>query len=330
LPTLLEVASQKAGGEGAARAGGKRVSDRFEVFLRSLEGARAVRGVALMGVCNVTPDSFSDGGLHFAPEAARARVEELIAQGADFIDIGGESTRPGATPVSSEDQIVRVLDAVRYASSRGACVSIDTADPKVAAAALDAGASVVNDVSCLLDDTLAGAVAAARGAYVLMHARGTQGEMRGFSRYPDQAYGDVVTDVVREWEEAAARARFLGVRREALVMDPGLGFAKNARQSAELLARTDEIVRAVGVPVAIGASRKSFLTMVERDAAPAERIGASIAAALYAARAGASILRVHDVRATRQAIDLDRALSGRGRREQGSVGISVTPAGAVS
>jgi len=285
-----------------------------------------------MGVCNVTPDSFSDGGLHFTPAAARGRIDELLAQGADFIDIGGESTRPGATPVSSEDQIARVLDAVRYASSRGACVSIDTADARVAAATLDAGASIVNDVSCLLDDTLAGAVAAARGAYTLMHARGTQSQMRGFSRYPDQAYADVVNDVVREWEQAAARARLLGVPREALVMDPGLGFAKNARQSAELLARTDEIVRAVGVPVAIGASRKSFLTIVERDAPPGERIGASIAAALHAARTGASVLRVHDVRATRQAIDLDRMLSGRAHREQGSVGMSAVtpPMGAAS
>ena len=158
--------------------------------------------------------------------------------------------------------------------------------------------------------------------------------MRGFSRYPDQGYGDVVTDVVREWEEAAARARWLGVPREALVMDPGLGFAKNARQSAELLARVDAIVCAVGVPVAIGASRKSFLTIVERDAPPGERIGASIAAALHAARNGASILRVHDVRATRQAIDLDRALSARARREQGSLGAAavtpITPAGAAS
>src|ERR1700722_17274358 len=110
------------------RAGGKRVTDRFEVFLQSLEGARAVRGVALMGVCNVTPDSFSDGGLHFTQAAARARVDELIAHGADFIDIGGESPRPGAAPVAAGVQSERVLDAVRYAASRGACVSIDTAD----------------------------------------------------------------------------------------------------------------------------------------------------------------------------------------------------------
>jgi dihydropteroate synthase len=272
-----------------------------------------------MGVCNVTPDSFSDGGLHLAPEAARTRVDELLAEGADIIDVGGESTRPRAEPVPAQVQIGRVLDVVRYAVGRGACVSIDTTTPEVAAACLDAGASVVNDVSCLLDGALARVVAASGAALVLMHARGTQREMPGFSRYPDDAYGDIVRDVCVEWETAAERARSAGVARDAIVMDPGFGFAKNARHSLELLARLGEVVRAVGGPVAVGASRKSFLA-VAADAAtgtskaesprPTERLGASIAAALHAARAGASILRVHDVRATRQAIDLERAMSG--------------------
>jgi len=306
------------------------VSNRSEVFLRSLASARAVRGVALMGVCNVTPDSFSDGGLHFSQQAARARVDELITEGADFIDVGGESTRPGAVPVPASAQIARVLDAVRYAVSCGATVSIDTADAMVAAAALEAGACVVNDVSCLRDESLARAVVTAGAAYVLMHARGSQSAMEGFSRYPDQAYGDVVRDVVGEWEQAAGRARSLGVAREAIVMDPGLGFAKNARQSTELLARVGEIARSVGVPVAVGASRKSFLTVVDRDAPPGQRIGASIAAALHAARAGASILRVHDVRATRQALDLDRALTAGACREPGaSVGAGGTVGSSV-
>jgi dihydropteroate synthase len=270
-----------------------------------------------MGVCNVTPDSFSDGGLHFAPEAARARVDELLAQGADIIDVGGESTRPRAEPVPAPVQIGRVLDVVRYAASLGACVSIDTTTPEVAAACMDAGASVVNDVSCLLDGALARVVAASGAALVLMHARGTQKEMAGFSRYPDDAYEDIVRDVCTEWEIAAERARAAGIPRDAIVMDPGFGFAKNARHSLELLARLDEVVRAVGGPVAVGASRKSFLASVDdpqgskpERVPPSERLGASIAAALHAARAGASILRVHDVRATRQAIDLERALKG--------------------
>lgn len=280
----------------------------LEAFLRMLDRARSMRGVALMGVCNVTPDSFSDGGWYFQPSAARARVDELMAQGADIIDIGGESTRPGAAPVAPGEQIARVLDLVRYAASLGACVSIDTASAEVAAATLDAGACVVNDASCLRDEALASVVAARRAALVLMHARGPQEKMRGFSQYPDEGYGDVVRDVLREWGEAAERARSAGVGRDAIAMDPGLGFSKNARQSAELLARLGELVRSTGVPVAVGASRKSFLTVADSEAPATERLGASIAAALHAAREGASILRVHDLRATRQAVDLSRRL----------------------
>jgi dihydropteroate synthase len=269
--------------------------------------------VALMGVCNVTPDSFSDGGRHLTLASARARVDHLLAEGADIVDVGGESTRPGATPVPPRDQIARVLEVVRHAASRGACVSIDTASPEVAAACLDAGACAVNDVSCLRDGALAAVVAACGAALVLMHARGPQGQMPGFSQYPDDAYTDIVRDVCAEWEEAASRARSLGVPSDAILMDPGIGFAKNARQSMDLLARLEEVVRAVGVPVAVGASRKSFLKAVDADAAPGDRLGASIAAALHAARAGAAVLRVHDVRATRQAVDLERLMDGRSR-----------------
>ena len=266
-----------------------------------------------MGICNVTPDSFSDGGLHFSRDQACAHVDQLLAEGADVIDIGGESTRPGAQAVPAKEQLARVLEVVRHAAGRGACVSIDTTSAAVAAACLDAGASVVNDVSCLRDagdgGGLAKVVAAHGAAYVLMHARATQSEMKGFSAWPDDAYGDVVADVLDEWSAAAARAQALGVPRDALVMDPGLGFAKNARHSTELLRRTAEIAGALDVPVLIGASRKSFLAVADKDAGPQDRVGASIAAALLAARAGAAILRVHDVRATRQAIDLDRLVA---------------------
>jgi dihydropteroate synthase len=292
------------------------VSRRREAFQRTLGNAKAKRGLAIMGVCNVTPDSFSDGGAYLAPEAARARVDALLGEGADIIDVGGESTRPGAQPVPAATQLERVLDVVRYAVRRGACVSIDTTSPDVAAACLDDGACAVNDVSCLLDDQLARVVAGSGAVLVLMHARGLQKDMRGFSRYADDGYGDVVRDVCAEWEASAERACSLGVPRDAIVMDPGFGFAKNTRHSTELLARLGEIVGSVGVPVAVGASRKSFLALVDKDVPPTERVGASIAAALYAARAGAQILRVHDVRATRQAIDLDLELgkiaAGRG------------------
>ncbi len=294
-------------------------------FLRLLPSARAAHGAAIMGVCNATPDSFSDGGLYLDPRAARDRVDELVAEGADIVDIGGESTRPGAPAVPPGEQLRRILDVVRHAADRGTLVSVDTSHPEVAAACLEAGADVVNDVSCLRDQALARAVASAGGALLLMHARGHQQDMRGFSQYPDAAYGDVVADVLSEWEQAAGRAVAAGLPRSSLAMDPGLGFAKNARQSTVLLARVGELVRALDVPVAVGASRKSFLAVADPDASPADRLegrecgraictpadrlGASIAAALHAARAGAYIVRVHDVRATRQALALDRELA---------------------
>jgi dihydropteroate synthase len=262
-----------------------------------------------MGVCNVTPDSFSDGGRYLGREAALARVDELLAEGADVVDVGGESTRPGAPAVPAAEQLGRILEVVRGAADRGACVSVDTADPRVAAACLDAGACLVNDVSCLRDPALAQVVAGSGAALLLMHSRPGQDAMTGFSQYPDDAYGDVVADVVQEWNAAATTAVHHGVSREALLMDPGLGFAKNARHSLELLARLAELGPRVGVPVAIGASRKSFLAVVDRNAPPTSRIGASIMAAVHASRAGAALVRVHDVRATAQAIDLDRRLA---------------------
>src|ERR1700722_12184900 len=173
-----------------------------------------------MGVCNVTPDSFSDGGRYLAREAARTRVDQLLAEGADVVDVGGESTRPGAAPVSAREQLSRVLEVVRYAAEGGACVTVDTTLPEVAAACLDAGACAVNDVSCLRDDELAKVVAASGAALLLMHARGTQGEMAGFSECAYDAYGDVVADVTREWLAAAERAQTAGVPLQGLVMDP--------------------------------------------------------------------------------------------------------------
>jgi dihydropteroate synthase len=284
------------------------VASRLETFRKVLARARASRGVALVGVCNVTPDSFSDGGLFLESAAARARVDQLLAEGADMLDIGGESSRPGALPVPPKEQIARVLEIVRYGAGRGACVCVDTTSPEVASACLDAGACVVNDVSCLRDGELAKVVARAGAALILMHTRGTPGEMRGFSEYPTNGYEDVVREVCAEWDSAAQRAGKGGVSRDAIVMDPGLGFAKNALQSAELLARLSEIAERVGVPVAVGASRKSFLTIVDPGAPPGERMGASIAAALQAASAGAALLRVHDVRATAQALDFTRRM----------------------
>ena len=267
-----------------------------------------------MGVCNVTPDSFSDGGRFLGNEHARAHIEELLAEGADIIDIGGESTRPGSKPVPAREQLARVLDVVRWAAER-TCVSIDTTSPEVAAACLDAGAVAVNDVSLLADPELASVAAGSGAALILSHARAPQAHMTGFGGWPLSAYDDIVRDVLADWERAAEVASARGLARESLIMDPGLGFSKASRHSLELLRRCRELVVAMeargGVPVLIGASRKSFLTLVDRtrqESKPAERIGASIAAAVHAARSGVKIVRVHDVRATRQALDLDVVL----------------------
>jgi dihydropteroate synthase len=269
----------------------------------------ARRGVAIMGVCNVTPDSFSDGGRYLDRDRAQARVAQLIADGADIVDIGGESTRPGSQPVPAKEQLSRVLEIVRWAAAR-VCVSIDTTSPEVAAACLDAGAHAVNDVSLLADPELASVTAGSGAALVLSHARAPQASMSGAGGWPLSAYDDVVREVLADWERAAQTADERGLPREALVMDPGLGFSKASRHSLELLRRARELVTGVGpdVPVLIGASNKSFLTLVDRDASASDRVGASIVAAVHAARCGVQIVRVHEVRATRQALDLDVVL----------------------
>ncbi|AUX47438.1 dihydropteroate synthase [Sorangium cellulosum] len=282
-----------------------------------------------MGVLNRTPDSFSDGGRFAEEGAALAQIDAMLSEGADMIDIGAESTRPGARPVPDDEQIARIGGSVRDAVRRGAVVSIDTTSPAVAARALDDGAAVVNTIS--LDSAAElGALCARRGAsLVLMHSRGPMSAMAGFSAYPDDAYGDVVADVAREWSAAAERALAAGLPRGELVLDPGLGFAKNARQSLELCARLDELC-ALGFPVLVGPSRKSFVARAaaaeaaargERaGAAPASpepappeaRLGGTIAAALACAARGAAAVRVHDVGAVRQALDVMRAIERAG------------------
>jgi len=276
-----------------------------------------------MGVCNVTPDSFSDGGRYLDRDQARARVDQLIAEGADIVDIGGESTRPGSQAVPAAEQLARVLDIVRYAAER-TCVSIDTTNPEVAATCLDAGAHAVNDVSLLANPDLARVTAGSGAMLILSHARAPQAKMGGFGGWPLSAYDDIVRDVLADWERAAETASKLGLPRASLVMDPGLGFSKASRHSFELLRRAREIVAAMSsdragehghsyghadVPVLFGASNKSFLTLVDRGAEPADRTGASIAAAVHAVRCGVKIVRVHEVRATRQAIDMDVVLA---------------------
>lgn len=276
---------------------------------RAVRDAIQARGAALMGIVNVTPDSFFDGGRHLEPARAAAQIDALIAEGADLLDIGGESSRPGSEPVAPAEQVARVEPAVRHALARGALVSVDTASPEVASRMLELGAHVLNDVSCLGDVELARVAARHDAVLVLMHSRQPMSTMPGFSVYPDDAYSDVVSQVRAEWRSARDRAVAAGMDQSRVWLDPGIGFAKNARHSFELLARLSEL-GAEGVPIVFGASRKSFIGSLD-GSPPAERLGGSIAAALLAVQRGAGVVRVHDVRSTRQALDVARAAPSR-------------------
>lgn len=253
-----------------------------------------------MGVLNVTPDSFFDGARYLGPSEARARIDRLLAEGADIIDVGAESTRPGAPAVAPEEQLARALPAIEYAVSVGALVSIDTRSPLVARRALGLGARVVNDVSCLADPELASVTEEFDADLVIMHSRGSMTAMPGFGSYPSAGYDDVIDDVRREWQEAERRALLEGIGPERLWFDPGIGFHKSHEQSRELLGRLAEL-RGVGAGLVVGPSRKSFIGALD-DSAPAERLGGTVAACLRAVDSGAQVLRVHDVQVIRQAL----------------------------
>jgi dihydropteroate synthase len=276
-----------------------------------IEDLRRERGTLLMGVLNVTPDSFFDGGLYDDAGNAAQRIDQLLRDGADLIDIGAESTRPGAAAISAAEQIARLEPALGHALQSGALVSVDTASPTVARYALELGAHLINDVSCLADDDLARACAEHGAPLIVMHARGPAASMAGFSVYPDAGYQNVVEDVRREWRAARARAVATGMLAEDVYFDPGLGFAKNAQQSYMLLARLADF-QSEGL-IVVGASRKSFIASVD-GAPPAERLGGSVAACLLAALRGAAILRVHDVREVRQALRVATVVERESRR----------------
>lgn len=256
----------------------------------------------LMGVVNVTPDSFSDGGRFFEPHRAVAHGVALVAEGADLLDVGGESTRPGSRPVPPEEERRRVLPVIEALHARASVpLSVDTRKADVAGAALEAGAEVVNDVSALQDPAMGGVVAAARAGLVLMHMRGQPQTMQ---RAP--TYVDVVHDVRDHLRERATAAQAAGVARGAIVVDPGLGFGKRTgrgiEDNATLLGRLPELA-ALGYPILVGASRKSFIGNI-LGLPLEERLEGSLAAAALAAWNGASIIRAHDVRATRRVLDL--------------------------
>lgn len=287
-------------------------------LLRALLEQR--ESVVLMGILNRTPDSFSDGGEFLDDAAAVERIDTMVRSGAAVVDIGAESTRPGAPAIPAKEQIRRLGNIIQVAARRGAIISVDTTSPIVAEHALRHGAAIVNSVS-LEPAAHLGELCAAYGAsLVLVHSRGSMSTMPGFSIYADDAYEDVVADVGREWTAAAQNALARGLPRNDLVLDPGLGFAKNARHSVELCARLDELV-ALGFPVLVGASRKSFLSSAAgpgRPLVPAtERLGGSIAATLACAERGAAIVRTHDVAETLQALAVAAAI-----RQSSTTGLS--------
>lgn len=258
----------------------------------------------LMGVVNVTPDSFSDGGLYLDPEAAVAHGRELAAAGAEILDVGGESTRPGADPVGEEEELRRVVPVIRGLNDLDCEISVDTSKAAVAAAALEAGAGIVNDVTALRGDPEMAALCAERGAgVVLMHMRGRPRTMQDDPRYDD------VVAAVKEFLagrlEAAVAA---GVAEERIWLDPGIGFGKTAAHNMELLRRLGEL-RELGRPLVIGTSRKSFIGKVDGSAA-GERLGGTIASSVLAAAEGAEVLRVHDVAEVRQALSVATAILG--------------------
>ncbi len=268
-----------------------------------------------MGVVNVTPDSFSDGGAWFDADAAIAHGLELAEQGADLVDVGGESTRPGAARVDTAEELRRVVPVVRALATAGLTVSIDTMRVEVAEAALAAGAVIVNDVSGgLADAQLPRAAARAGAVYVAMHWRGHSATMDDLARYdgPGGAPAAVVSELAARVEALLG----LGLARESLVLDPGLGFAKNAEHNWQVLAHLDEVV-ALGYPVLIGASRKRFLGQLlaglsGAPVAPAERDAATAATSALAASAGAWCVRVHEVPSSRAAVLVAKAWRGGG------------------
>ncbi len=259
---------------------------------------------SIMGVVNVTPDSFSDGGSFDSAQAAVDHALRLVEQGADLLDVGGESTRPGAGPVDESEELRRVLPVVEALAARaGVPVSIDTAKPSVMRAALAAGASMVNDVLALRADGALDAVAEAGAAAVLMHMRGEPRTMQ-----QDPHYDDVVADVHRFLADRILACQFAGIDRARLIVDPGFGFGKTLAHNLDLLRGMDRFAT-LGVPVLAGLSRKAMIGAITGRDTPRERLHGSVAAALLAVQKGAAIVRVHDVAATRDALAVWQAVA---------------------
>ena len=299
----------------------KEIGEEIDRALRAYvaHGSRTVPGAhrsfvigdrpRIMGVLNVTPDSFSDGGKFLEPTRAIAAAEEMVADGADLLDIGGESTRPRSTEVAPDVEWERIRPVLEGLRGRVPVpLSVDTRHPDVAARAIEAGADVVNDVEGLRQEAMRAVVARTGAAVVVMHMRGTPATMQD-----DLRYTDVRAEVYAELAVSTDAARAAGIPAEKILVDPGLGFGKSADQSLELLAHAGEL-RCLGYPVAIGASRKSFLGHFTGTDDPLDRLEAGLAAAVLAAEHGVAIVRTHDVRPTAKALRMvaaARALADR-------------------
>ena len=270
---------------------------------------RFPRPALVMGIVNVTPDSFSDGGQFLSPSSAVSHALQLIKEGADIIDIGGESTRPNAVPVGQEEELSRILPVVEELAGRVRVpLSVDTMKPEVARAALRAGASLINDVAANRQDPeMWRVVAEAKAGYVLLHMQGTPQTMQ---RQPD--YADVVAAVKDFFAERLEQLAAAGVQSEQVVLDVGIGFGKTAEHNLQLLARLAEFQK-WNRPLLLGVSRKSFIGQFAQGAEVGQRLPGSLAGACWGVQAGANIIRAHDVAATQQALRLTEAILARAR-----------------
>ncbi len=311
LTTVAALSAWSEGGEDGAAA---RVRERLEAVSASRAPFAGLaldcgpgRGALVMGVVNVTPDSFSDGGLWFDADAALAHGRALLEAGADIVDVGGESTRPGAEPVAEDEELRRVLPVVRGLASMGALVSIDTRHARVMAAALEAGASIINDVTALAGDSGSlSAAAESRAPVVLMHM---QGDPRTMQDNP--VYDDAPLDIYDYLESRIEACAAAGIDRSRIVVDPGIGFGKTDRHNTEILGRLS-LFHGLGCGVLVGISRKRFIAGFSTGEPAAARLPGSLAAALAALDQGTQILRVHDVAETRQAVAVWDALHAAG------------------
>ena len=282
------------------------------------EAVFRVRGTAhrlgqrtwIMGIVNVTPDSFYDGGLHFDPVEAVEHGLRLAAEGADILDVGGESSRPGSDPVSLGEELKRVLPVVSGLRRRTpVLLSVDTTKPEVAEAALDAGADIVNDISAGLDPRMARLAARHGAGFVLMHMKGMPKTMQAAPHYDD-----VIGEVRAFFTERLESAKAFGLDAESIVLDPGLGFGKRLEDNLALIDGLGAFAP-LGRPLLVGASRKAFIGKILDAPSADDRLEGSIAAAVMAVARGAHILRVHDVRAVRRAAQVAEAIAGAGRAQ---------------